>query len=202
MKGIVFTEFTEMVEERFGLETLGHMIANADLPNGGAYGRELDLTLIWRVKRVSEKWEIGWRFGRYFCWPWVPSSDFPAAGPGFAPLAPARSHWPLPWPPGLYSCDLAGTPFLFLVFPILLVAVAWAWPLGVKLAALGVSTVSVRGTVSGAGPFLGGSLNENLLHLQLFLALVAVTALTPAAFRVAGSLLLPACTTRGGYGHG
>ena len=37
MKGIVFTEFTEMVEERFGLETLEHMIANADLPNGGAY---------------------------------------------------------------------------------------------------------------------------------------------------------------------
>ncbi len=37
MKGIVFTEFTEMVEERFGPETLEHMIANANLPNGGAY---------------------------------------------------------------------------------------------------------------------------------------------------------------------
>ena len=37
MKGIVFTEFAEMVEEQFGPDTLELMIAGADLPNGVAY---------------------------------------------------------------------------------------------------------------------------------------------------------------------
>ena len=30
------------------------------------YGRELDIALAYRVKRVSDRWEIGWRFGRYW----------------------------------------------------------------------------------------------------------------------------------------
>ena len=30
------------------------------------YGRELDSTLAYKVKRVSNRWEIGWRFGRYW----------------------------------------------------------------------------------------------------------------------------------------
>ena len=37
MKGIVFTEFLELVEERFGIETADQIIANAELPNDGAY---------------------------------------------------------------------------------------------------------------------------------------------------------------------
>ncbi len=37
MKGIVFTEFLEMVEEKFGYEVTEKMIANADLPSKGAY---------------------------------------------------------------------------------------------------------------------------------------------------------------------
>lgn len=37
MKGIVFTEFIEMAEEKFGMDTVERMIAGADLPNGGAY---------------------------------------------------------------------------------------------------------------------------------------------------------------------
>lgn len=37
MKGIVFTEFMEMVEERFGLQTLDRIILQTQLDNEGAY---------------------------------------------------------------------------------------------------------------------------------------------------------------------
>jgi len=30
------------------------------------YGRELDLSMAYKVKKVSNRWEIGWRFGRYW----------------------------------------------------------------------------------------------------------------------------------------
>jgi hypothetical protein len=30
------------------------------------YGSELDAALAYKVKRVSNRWEIGWRFGRYW----------------------------------------------------------------------------------------------------------------------------------------
>ncbi|QKI89652.1 heme NO-binding domain-containing protein [Thiomicrorhabdus xiamenensis] len=37
MKGIVFSEFIELVEEKFGLEILDAIIEEADLPSQGAY---------------------------------------------------------------------------------------------------------------------------------------------------------------------
>ena len=37
MKGIVFTEFLEMVEEKFDLETLDKIIINSKLPSEGVY---------------------------------------------------------------------------------------------------------------------------------------------------------------------
>lgn len=37
MKGVVFTEFMELVESRMGLEMLDRIITDADLPNDGAY---------------------------------------------------------------------------------------------------------------------------------------------------------------------
>jgi len=37
MKGIVFTEFLEMVEDRFGLGMVDRIIEAAELPGGGAY---------------------------------------------------------------------------------------------------------------------------------------------------------------------
>ncbi|MCG8469264.1 MAG: heme NO-binding domain-containing protein [Gemmatimonadetes bacterium] len=37
MKGIVFTEFIEMVEDVFGPDTADEIIDGCDLPNGGAY---------------------------------------------------------------------------------------------------------------------------------------------------------------------
>lgn len=37
MKGIVFTEFLEMVEATYGLEVVDTIIENCELPSGGAY---------------------------------------------------------------------------------------------------------------------------------------------------------------------
>ena len=37
MKGVVFTEFIEMVEERFSADIADQIIDEADLPSGGAY---------------------------------------------------------------------------------------------------------------------------------------------------------------------
>jgi len=37
MKGIVFTEFLELVEDKFGLAVVDQIITAADLPSGGAY---------------------------------------------------------------------------------------------------------------------------------------------------------------------
>ncbi|CAN7553117.1 heme NO-binding domain-containing protein [Pseudoduganella sp. LjRoot289] len=37
MKGVVFTEFMELVEARMGLDMLDRIITEADLPNDGAY---------------------------------------------------------------------------------------------------------------------------------------------------------------------
>lgn len=37
MKGIVFTEFLAMVEEKFGYETVDRIIEQSELPNDGAY---------------------------------------------------------------------------------------------------------------------------------------------------------------------
>ncbi|MBT8311465.1 MAG: hypothetical protein HKP23_01335, partial [Flavobacteriaceae bacterium] len=37
MKGIVFTEFLEMVEDKFGLEVVDTIIEKAELPSEGVY---------------------------------------------------------------------------------------------------------------------------------------------------------------------
>ncbi len=37
MKGVVFTEFLEMVESKFGLETVDNIIENSNLPSDGIY---------------------------------------------------------------------------------------------------------------------------------------------------------------------
>lgn len=37
MKGVIFTEFLDMVEEKFSLEMVDQIIEGSDLPSGGAY---------------------------------------------------------------------------------------------------------------------------------------------------------------------
>ncbi len=47
------------------LGTLTYYDYHSDSPRVH-YGRELDAALAYKVKRVSDRWEIGWRFGRYW----------------------------------------------------------------------------------------------------------------------------------------
>ena len=51
MKGIIFTEFLEMVEQRFSARAMEQMIAAAQLPSGGAYTAvgNYDHGEIWRL---------------------------------------------------------------------------------------------------------------------------------------------------------
>ncbi|MBX2853201.1 MAG: heme NO-binding domain-containing protein [Phycisphaeraceae bacterium] len=57
MKGIVFTELLELVEEKFGAEVVDVIIEKADLPNAGAYtavGTYDHVELVRIVQQLSE----------------------------------------------------------------------------------------------------------------------------------------------------
>ena len=58
MKGIVFTEFLELVEDTFGLETVEEIIEKSDLPSQGAYtsiGTYAFSEMLSLVSNLSEK---------------------------------------------------------------------------------------------------------------------------------------------------
>ena len=60
MKGIVFREFLEMVEEAFGMDVADQIIEESDLPSGGAYTSVATydhheiLTLVGKLVRPGE----------------------------------------------------------------------------------------------------------------------------------------------------
>jgi hypothetical protein len=57
MKGIVFSEFMDLVEERFGLETMDEVIESSDLASGGSYtavGTYPHSEMVNMVVRLSE----------------------------------------------------------------------------------------------------------------------------------------------------
>ncbi len=84
-----------------------------------------------------------------------------------------------------------GAGYLFAIFPLLLIAVAWFGALGVRLAGLFIAAASIGAAVTGSGPFTGGTLNQDLLRLQLFLFSVAIAGLVLPTIRSAGSLVVP-----------
>ena len=92
-----------------------------------------------------------------------------------------------------------GTEFLFAVFPMLLLAVAWFGSTGVALTALVISGVGISAAFFGSGPFVGDSLNSELLHLQLFLTSVGIAALVLPIYRAVGSLVLPGAVLLAGW---
>ena len=58
MKGIVFSEFSEMVENKFSADMLDEIIMECDLPSGGAYtsvGTYDHNEIILLVSKLSEK---------------------------------------------------------------------------------------------------------------------------------------------------
>ena len=61
MKGIIFTEFLDLVEEKFGFEMQDAIIEECDLPSGGSYtavGTYPHTEIVSLVVKLSEKTEI------------------------------------------------------------------------------------------------------------------------------------------------
>ncbi|MEY4551457.1 MAG: hypothetical protein RL685_7652, partial [Pseudomonadota bacterium] len=85
----------------------------------------------------------------------------------------------------------AGAGYLLAVFPVLLLGTAWFDAAGVRLVACLICAAAIVAAFLGSGPFTGGSLNDDLLRLQLFLTSVAAAALVLPIFRRMGELLLP-----------
>jgi hypothetical protein len=85
----------------------------------------------------------------------------------------------------------AGAGYLLAIFPVLLLATAWFDAAGVRLVACLVCAAAILAAFLGSGPFTGGTLNDDLLRLQLFLTSVAAAALVLPTFRRMGDLLLP-----------
>ena len=85
MKGVVFSEFIEMVEDKFSPEIADRIIAQADLPSGGAYttvGTYDHAEILSLVTCLSEETKIApndlvLTFGRYMF------SRFHAVHPAF-----------------------------------------------------------------------------------------------------------------------
>jgi signal transduction histidine kinase len=69
----------------------------------------------------------------------------------------------------------------YLIFPPLLWAAVRFAQYGAVAATFLISAVAIAATTLGFGPFVRGTLAESLLHLQIFLAVAAATALTVAA---------------------
>jgi PAS domain S-box-containing protein len=87
---------------------------------------------------------------------------------------------------GALSCGVFGgvqglTGFPYLVFPVLIWAAVRLGPQGAMTALALVAAIAVWGTIRGASPFAGQTLQESLLLLQAFLSVVAVTTLVLAA---------------------
>lgn len=76
-----------------------------------------------------------------------------------------------------------GGSFVFLIFPLVLYAayrLGSNWALFVSVL---ICVAFVTATVNGLGPFFLGSLNERLVHLQLFLGSVILTGLALSGFK-------------------
>ena len=61
MKGIVFTEFIELVEEKFGYAMVDDIIEASDLPSGGAYtavGTYSHSEMVKLVAQLSQRTDI------------------------------------------------------------------------------------------------------------------------------------------------
>ena len=72
-------------------------------------------------------------------------------------------------------------PLEYAVFPVVMAAAVRGGPAPTALAVLAASTVSIWHTVRGAGPFGGTELHQSLVLLQVFMGVLAGTALLVAA---------------------
>lgn len=80
---------------------------------------------------------------------------------------------------------------LFLFFPLLLWAAIRFKPSQLMTIVFLIAAVAIYGTTLGLGPFHTGTLNQNLISLQLFLASLALTGISLREFAANSSLGLP-----------
>ena len=92
-----------------------------------------------------------------------------------------------------------GSYLLFSVFLLILFSAAWVGPPAARVSALVIASAAVWATHVGVGAFAGGTVQENLQNLNLFLAAVSLTGLAVGAFRTSGSLLLPGSVLVAGW---
>ena len=89
---------------------------------------------------------------------------------------------------------------MFVAFPLVFIASRWFGPRGATWTVLAFAIGLIAETVSGIGPFTDGSLNRNMLDAQVFLAVLAVSALVfvdlhqldlrmPGAIFIAGAVI-------------
>src|SRR5262249_11455235 len=71
-------------------------------------------------------------------------------------------------------------PPVYAIFPFLIWAALRFGTCGTAISVFVTASVAVLGTVNGYGPFTTGGINENLISLQLFMFVAAVTALVMA----------------------
>lgn len=76
------------------------------------------------------------------------------------------------------SSDLAAVALPYVVFPLLVWASVRFNEIGAVMTVFVISILAISGTLRGLGPFsAGGSLEQNLLYLYIFIGMMAVTAL-------------------------
>jgi PAS domain S-box-containing protein len=83
-------------------------------------------------------------------------------------------HWPLAGEGSIPA-------LVYLPLPILLWAAVRFGPLGANISLLIVACLSITGAVRGYGPFASSSPSENVLSLQLFLAIISIPLMLLAA---------------------
>lgn len=89
---------------------------------------------------------------------------------------------------------------LFALFPLLLLVAHRTNRFGIFFSSFLICLICVLGTANGYGPFRGGTLNQNLIHLQLFLSSLAVTALVISDYKRVISLRRPSFVLLVGWG--
>ena len=90
-------------------------------------------------------------------------------------------------------------PAMLLAYPLLFLVALRLGIFDVKLAALMLSVISIVGCTSGLGPFRLGTLNENLIFLQLFLSSIALTGVGLGDIKRNGPIRLPGLALLAGW---
>lgn len=84
-----------------------------------------------------------------------------------------------------------GGPYLFVVFFSLLLVSHWFNSSWLYVLSFIICTHAIASTALGYGPFTGNALNENLIHLQLFLSGLGITTVGLGSLKNEGLLKLP-----------